>query len=99
MIEKAAAMSADSCAQTCPVTFDLVADAGPGVLSRVLMPFARRDLVPNGMRARRHGDALHVSVSADAMPREMLRYVEGNLRQLVGLRRLEVVLRAVVRAA
>jgi hypothetical protein len=33
------------------------------------------------------------------MPAEMVRLVEGNLRQIVGVRRVEVVLRGMVRVA
>lgn len=76
----------------CLVQFELLADADPGLLPRVLAPFAQRDLVPDGVRARRAGDLLHVELRLDAMPSGMLHLVEGNLRQVVGLRRLAVVL-------
>ena len=81
------------------VSFDLVADAEPGLLPRLLVPFARRDLVPDQIRARRHGDTIVASVGMAAMPAGMVHLVEGNLRQIVGLRRLEVVLRADLRTA
>ena len=80
------------------VSFELVADAEPGLLPRLLVPFARRDLVPDQIRTRRHGDVIVASLGMEAMPSEMLHLVEGNLRQIVGLRRLEVLLRADVRA-
>ncbi len=80
------------------VTFDLVADAEPGLLPRVLVPFARRDLAADQFRARRFGDRMQVTVVLDAMPNEMVHLVEGNLRQIVGMRRVEVVLRGHVRA-
>ena len=81
------------------VSFDLVADAEPGLLPRLLVPFARRDLVPDQVRTRRHGDTIVARVGIESMPAEMVHLVEGNLRQIVGLRRLEVVLRADIRAA
>lgn len=81
------------------VLFELQADAEAGLLPRLLVPFARRDLVPDLVKTRRHGDTIEASLAMDAMPAEMVHLVEGNLRQIVGLRRLTVVLRASVRAA
>ena len=81
------------------VTFDLSADAEPGLLARVLGPFARRDLVPDQVKARRLGDAFHAIIALQAMPAEMVSAVEGNLRQVIGMRRVEVVLRGMVRHA
>lgn len=80
------------------VTFDLLADAEPGLLPRVLVPFARRDLAADQLRARRIHDAMQVTVVLDAVPAEMVHLIEGNLRQIVGMRRVEVVLRGHVRA-
>ena len=81
------------------VTFHLLADAEPGLLARVIVPFARRDLTPDRLRASREGDCLRVQVALDAMPAELLDGVEGNLRQIVGMRRVEVAWRASLRAA
>lgn len=77
-----------------PVRFELLADAEPGLLPRLLAPFARRDLLPDEVRARRAGDAVRVEIGMAAMPSGMLHLVEGNLRQAVGVRRLAVVLEA-----
>jgi hypothetical protein len=68
------------------VRFLLMADPEPGLLPRLLAPFARRGLIPDLVLARRAGDALAVEIAMDAMPGEMLHLVEGNLRQVVGLR-------------
>lgn len=80
------------------VTFDLLADAEPGLLPRVLVPFARRGLAADQLRARRFGDAMQVTVVLDAVAAEMVHLIEGNLRQIVGVRRVEVVLCGHVRA-
>ncbi len=80
------------------VTFDLLADVEPGLLPRILVPFARRDLAPDQFRARRFGDTMQVTIILDAMPADELGLVEGNLRQIVGMRRVEIVLGGNVRA-
>ena len=80
------------------VSFDVQADADPGLLPRVLVPFARRDLMPDQIRARRSGDSVQATLDLFEMPSEMVHLVEGNLRQIVGVRRVEVVLRGTVRA-
>ncbi|EHM03111.1 hypothetical protein HMPREF9946_00414 [Acetobacteraceae bacterium AT-5844] len=69
--------------------FTVVADAYPGLLSRALEPFAKRDLVPDRVRSQREGELLRVEISLDAMPLEMLHVVAGNLGQIVGVRRVE----------
>lgn len=80
------------------VTFELLADAEPGLLSRVLVPFVRRALVPDQLKARRIDGAVQATVAMDAVPAETVHLLEGNLRQIVGMRRVEVVLRGTVRA-
>lgn len=82
-----------------PVRFELLADAEPGLLPRTLAPFARRDLVPDKLRARRDGAFLRVEIGMDAMPSEMLHVVEGNLRQIVGVQRVTVTLYSARQAA
>ncbi len=74
------------------VRFEMMAEAEPGLLPRLLAPFARRDLVPDRVRSRREGASLVVEIGMAAMPSEMLHLVEGNLRQVVGVMRLAVVL-------
>jgi len=68
------------------VRFMLDADTDPGLLSRVLQPFAKRDLVPDRMWSHRNGGTVHVEIALAAMPGEIVHLVEGNLRQVVGVR-------------
>lgn len=82
-----------------PVRFEVLANAEPGLLPRTLAPFARRDLVPDKVRARRDGALLLVEIGMEAMPSEMLHLVEGNLRQIVGVQRVTVTLCSVRQAA
>lgn len=79
--------------------FTVVADAFPGLLSRVLEPFAKRDLIPDAVRATRDGEALRAEVSLAAMPLGMVHLVAGNLGQIVGVRRVEAMEGRVVRLA
>lgn len=64
----------------------LVAEASPGLLSRVLEPLAKRDLVPDKVLARRDGDAMRVELRLDAVEEDAVRRVLGNLAQIVGMR-------------
>jgi len=63
----------------------LDAEASPGLLPRLLQPFARRDLAPDRMWSHRNGAVMHVEIALEAMPEEMVPLVEGNLRQVVGV--------------
>jgi hypothetical protein len=70
------------------VRFVLSADPSPGLLPRLLAPFARRDLIPERVNARCVGSTMQVEIAMEAMPDGMLPLVEGNLRQVVGVRGL-----------
>ncbi len=67
------------------VRFLVDAEASPGLLSRLLMPYAKRDLIPDRMWSHRSGDMVHVEIAMDAMPQEVVHVVEGNLRQVIGV--------------
>jgi hypothetical protein len=79
------------------VRFLLDADSAPGLLSRLLQPYAKRDLVPDRMWSHRSGDTLHVEIAMEAMPAEVVHVVEGNLRQVVGVRTVTRVMRPCLR--
>ncbi|WP_160121984.1 hypothetical protein [Rhodovarius lipocyclicus] len=86
--------------ETVPVEFHCVAEACPGLLSRVLEPLAKRDLVPDQVRAHREGqNTMRVVMTVLRMPAEMVHLVEGNLGQIFGMQRLETLLLAQRRAA
>ena len=87
-------MSSDPSAMSQPtvaVRFMLDADVAPGLLSRLLQPFARRDLVPDRMWSHRAGDTMHVEIAMEAMPDDAVHLIEGNLRQVVGVRSMSQV--------
>ncbi len=67
------------------VRFSVQAEASPGLLPRLIQPFARRDLMPDGFTAERRGETVRIEIAMDRMPAEMVHLVEGNLRQVVGV--------------
>ena len=71
--------------QHAAVRFSVQADAEPGLLPRLIQPFARRDLLPDSFTAERRGDSVRVDITMACMPAEMVHLVEGNLRQVVGV--------------
>ena len=71
--------------QHAAVRFTLVAEADPGLLPRLIMPFARRDLTPDSLVCARDGHQLRVEIVMQSMPAEMVHLVEGNLQQTVGV--------------
>ena len=74
--------------QHASVRFTLVAEASPGLLPRLLQPFAKRDLTPDSLECRRTGDAVRVDIAMASMPAEMVHLVTGNLQQTVGVTRV-----------
>jgi hypothetical protein len=79
----------DVCSAVSSARFTVLAEAYPGLLSRILEPFAKRDLTPDRVRAQREGEYLRTEIALDAMPLEMLHVVAGNLGQIVGVLRVE----------
>ncbi len=72
--------------QRARVRFDVVAEHQPGLLPRLLAPFARRDLAPDSLHAERLGcGMMHVQIGLEAVPADQLQALEGNLRQIVGV--------------
>jgi hypothetical protein len=81
------------------VRFLLDADPSAGLLPRLLQPFAKRDLIPDRMWSHRSRDMIHVEIALEAMPNEAVHLVEGNLRQVIGVRQVTQVRRETERAA
>jgi hypothetical protein len=74
--------------QFASVHFTLTADVSPGLLPRLLEPFAKRDLCPDRLEACCRAEEMRVEIAMQAMPAEMVHLVEGNLRSVVGVRSL-----------
>ena len=67
------------------VRFTVFAEPSPGLLPRLLQPFAKRDLTPDRFEATRSGDKLRVDIAMEAMPAEMVHLVAGNIGQTIGV--------------
>lgn len=61
------------------------ADPAPGLLSRLLQPFAKRDLTPDRFEAQMTGTTMRIDIAMDAMPAEMVHLVVGNIGQTIGV--------------
>ena len=67
------------------VRFMVDADASPGLLSRLLQPFAKRDITPDRMWSHRNAETMHIEFAVHALPAEYAHMIEGNLRQVIGV--------------
>jgi len=84
---------------TTSVLFTVDAFAEPGLLPRLLQPFAKRDLTPDHMQVRREGEMLRVELGMEAMPLEMVHLIAGNLGQVIGVTRVAEARREALRQA
>lgn len=84
---------------TASVRFMVDAEPSPGLLSRLLQPFAKRDLVLDRMWSHHGNGVLHVELAMDAVPVEYVPLLEGNLRQVIGVMNVVQVRQTVLRAA
>jgi hypothetical protein len=77
-------------AETLQVRFLVQAEVSPGLLSRLLEPFAKRDLTPDAVQANRLGETLQAEFLLYAMPAGMVHLVAGNMGQVMGVLSVEV---------
>lgn len=90
-------MSETENAPVVAVRFMLDAEPDPGLLPRLLVPFAKRGLVPDRMWSHRGAETMHVEVALDAAPAVAVSLIEGNLRQVVGVHSVTLLRRADMR--
>lgn len=57
----------------------------PGLLPRLLQPFAKRDLTPDRFEVVRNGEQLRIEIAMQSIAADIVHLVEGNLRQVVGV--------------
>ncbi len=68
--------------------FSIVADAEPGVLSRLLQVFAKRGLVPSrlyGSRGGPGGEDLHIDLQVAGLDARLVAVIAETLRQVVSV--------------
>ncbi len=82
---------------TLSVRFMVDADPSPGLLPRLLQPLAKRDLIPDRMWSHRGASVMHVELALHAVPAGCVGLIEGNLRQVVGVRNVARVQQATLR--
>ncbi len=79
------------------VRFMVDADPSPGLLPRLLQPFAKRDLIPDRMWSHRAATAMHVELAVNGLPTGLAGPIEANLRQVVGVHNVVRVQQAMLR--
>jgi len=80
-----------ACTETprhCAVRFLVEADSSPGLLPRLLQPFAKRDLTPDRVWSTKIGEIMQIGITLNALDADIVHVIEGNLRQVIGVRAL-----------
>jgi hypothetical protein len=70
--------------------FDLRAEPSPGLLPRVLQPFAKRDVTPDLFQARRMDTEMDITITCQDLEPGMAALIAGNLGQVIGVNRVVV---------
>jgi hypothetical protein len=73
-----------------PTRFDLRAEPSPGLLPRLLQPFAKRDVTPDLFQARRSGEDMDITITCHELEAGMAALIAGNLGQVIGVNRVLV---------
>ena len=68
--------------------FDLRAEPSPGLLPRLLQPFAKRDVTPDLFQARRVGEEMDITITCQNLESGMAALIAGNLGQVIGVSRV-----------
>ena len=70
--------------------FDLRAEPSPGLLPRLLQPFAKRDVTPHFFQARQALGEMEITIACDDLEPGMAALITGNLGQVIGVTRVLV---------
>jgi hypothetical protein len=70
--------------------FDLRAEPSPGLLPRVLQPFAKRDVTPDLFQARQGFEEMEITITCQDLEPGMAALIAGNLGQVIGVSRVVV---------
>jgi hypothetical protein len=85
--ERAPSPDADPAATTC---FSVTGEASPGLLPRLLEPFAKRGLVPDAFHASAADGRLTVEIRCGGMEAALAAYIGRCLRQVYLVERVLV---------
>jgi len=70
--------------------FDLRAETSPGLLPRLLQPFAKRDVTPDFFQARQGLEEMDITITCQGLEPGMAALIAGNLGQVIGVNRVVV---------
>ena len=70
--------------------FDLRAEPSPGLLPRLLQPFAKRDVTPDFFQARQGIEEMEITIACQDLEPGMAALIAGNLGQVIGVSRVLV---------
>jgi hypothetical protein len=70
--------------------FDLRAEPSPGLLPRLLQPFAKRDVTPDLFQARRMETEMDITITCNDLEPGVAALIAGNLGQVIGVSRVVV---------
>lgn len=73
-----------------PTRFDLRAEPSPGLLPRLLQPFAKRDVTPDLFQSRRMEAEMEITITCFDLEPGMAALIAGNLGQVIGVSRVVV---------
>lgn len=65
--------------------FSVSALADPGLLPRLLEPFAKRGLTPSALYARQHGEDVSVDIQVDGLGHTDAAMIGRGMRQIFGV--------------
>ncbi|MCA3356381.1 MAG: hypothetical protein ING02_00165 [Roseomonas sp.] len=70
--------------------FDLRAEPSPGLLPRILQPFAKRNVTPDFFQARHGIEEMEISIACQDLEPGVAALIAGNLGQVIGVSRIVV---------
>ena len=76
------------------VRYMVEGEPSPGLLSRLLQPFARRNVTPDRMWSARAGNSVHAEIAVEQLERDLVSRIEGNLWQVIGVTSVVAILPA-----
>ncbi|MBM3587636.1 MAG: hypothetical protein FJX33_07475 [Alphaproteobacteria bacterium] len=73
-----------------PTRFDLRAESSPGLLPRLLQPFAKRNVTPDSFQVRQGIEEMEITIACQDLEPGVAVLIAGNLGQVIGVSRVLV---------